>query len=131
MAREWRLKARPEGLPGPECFELAETALAPLAEGELRVANRWLSVDPYMRGRMVDRPSYIPPFQLGAPLSSRFLHFFLDVTRPFLNLNAQILARNRRQDNCHHRPHEGAADDPGKETQKSVHDKLLLKRLQL
>jgi hypothetical protein len=68
MAREWRLKARPEGLPGPECFELAETALAPLAEGELRVANRWLSVDPYMRGRMVDRPSYIPPFQLGAPL---------------------------------------------------------------
>ncbi|MFN3286993.1 MAG: NADP-dependent oxidoreductase [Sphingomonadaceae bacterium] len=68
MAREWRLKARPEGLPGPECFELAETRLPPPGEGEIRVRNRWLSVDPYMRGRMVDRPSYIPPFQLGAPL---------------------------------------------------------------
>jgi hypothetical protein len=68
MAREWRLKARPEGMPGPECFELAETELAPLGDGEVRVRNRWLSVDPYMRGRMVDRPSYIPPFQIGQPL---------------------------------------------------------------
>ena len=30
--------------------------------------NRWMSVDPYMRGRMVDRPSYVPPFRLGEPL---------------------------------------------------------------
>ena len=36
--------------------------------GEVRVANRWLSVDPYMRGRMNDVKSYVPPFQIGAPM---------------------------------------------------------------
>lgn len=39
-----------------------------LADGEVRIANRWLSVDPYMRGRMNDVKSYVPPFQLDAPM---------------------------------------------------------------
>ena len=56
------------GFPGPETFALADTVLPPLAEGDIRVENRWLSVDPYMRGRMIDRPSYVPPFRLGEPL---------------------------------------------------------------
>ncbi|HEX2625111.1 MAG TPA: NADP-dependent oxidoreductase, partial [Sphingomicrobium sp.] len=40
----------------------------PLEDGQVRVANRWLSVDPYMRGRMNDVKSYVPPFQLDAPM---------------------------------------------------------------
>ena len=39
-----------------------------LGEGMVRVANRWLSVDPYMRGRMNDVKSYVPPFALDAPM---------------------------------------------------------------
>ena len=38
------------------------------APGEVQVKNIWMTVDPYMRGRMVDRASYVPPFQLGEPL---------------------------------------------------------------
>jgi NADPH-dependent curcumin reductase CurA len=68
MARAWHLKRRPQGMPKHDDFELANVALPALAEGMIRVRNRWLSVDPYMRGRMNDVKSYVPPFQLGEPM---------------------------------------------------------------
>lgn len=67
-AREIRLRRRPQGLPVEEDFELAEVEVPAPGPGEVRVRNRFLSVDPYMRGRMVDRASYIPPFALGRAL---------------------------------------------------------------
>ena len=67
-SREWRLAARPHGEPDPSCFELAEVEVPQPADGEVVVRNTWLSVDPYMRGRMNDLKSYVPPFQLGQPL---------------------------------------------------------------
>ena len=68
MPRAWHLKSRPSGMPTHDNFELMEIELPPLADGEARVRNLWLSVDPYMRGRMNDVKSYVPPFQIGAPL---------------------------------------------------------------
>ena len=68
MARAWHLKSRPQGMPTADNFELKEVELPPLADGMIRVRNRWLSVDPYMRGRMNDVKSYVPPFQLGEPM---------------------------------------------------------------
>jgi hypothetical protein len=55
-------------MPTSENFELKEVALPPLGENQLRVRNLWLSVDPYMRGRMNDVKSYVPPFQVGEPM---------------------------------------------------------------
>ncbi|MEO8617978.1 MAG: NADP-dependent oxidoreductase [Sphingomicrobium sp.] len=68
MATAWKLTSRPNGMPTPGNFELSEVALPALEDGMVRVANRWLSVDPYMRGRMNDVKSYVPPFQIGEPL---------------------------------------------------------------
>ena len=68
MPRAWHLKQRPQGLPTDADFELKDTTLPPLGEGMIRVRNRWLSVDPYMRGRMNDVKSYVPAFQLGEPM---------------------------------------------------------------
>ncbi|WP_294173476.1 NADP-dependent oxidoreductase [uncultured Sphingomonas sp.] len=68
MPRAWHLKSRPSGMPIPDNFELKEIDLPPLGDGLARVRNRWLSVDPYMRGRMNDVKSYVPPFAVGAPL---------------------------------------------------------------
>jgi len=68
MARAWHLKSRPQGVPTHDNFELREIALPPLADGMVRVKNLWISVDPYMRGRMNDVKSYVPPFQLGEPM---------------------------------------------------------------
>jgi NADPH-dependent curcumin reductase CurA len=55
-------------MPDMSNFELKEMNLPPLEEGMVRVRNGWLSVDPYMRGRMNDVKSYVPPFEVGAPL---------------------------------------------------------------
>jgi NADPH-dependent curcumin reductase CurA len=49
-------------------FALKEVELPPLGDGMVRVRNRFLSVDPYMRGRMNDVKSYVPPFALDAPM---------------------------------------------------------------
>ena len=67
-SREIRLKSRPHGLPTPECFELASVELPNIQDGQVLVKNLWMSVDPYMRGRMDDVASYVPPFELGKPL---------------------------------------------------------------
>lgn len=55
------LASRPSGEPTADNFRLEEVALAPLADGEVRVRNHFLSLDPYMRGRMNDSKSYAQP----------------------------------------------------------------------
>ena len=67
-SREIRLAARPVGMPTPEHFALATVELPAPGPGEVLVRNKWMSVDPYMRGRMYDRPSYVPPFAIGEAL---------------------------------------------------------------
>ena len=66
--REIRLKSRPSGLPTHDNFELASVELGAPGPGEVQVQNLWMTVDPYMRGRMNDVKSYAPPFQLGKAL---------------------------------------------------------------
>jgi NADPH-dependent curcumin reductase CurA len=68
MAKAWSLKSRPSGMPASVNFELIDQPYQPLKDGEIRVTNSWLSVDPYMRGRMNDVKSYAEPFQLGEPM---------------------------------------------------------------
>ncbi|MDB5469312.1 MAG: Alcohol dehydrogenase zinc-binding domain protein [Caulobacter sp.] len=67
-SREVRLKSRPEGLPTAANFEVASVELPAPGPGQVQVRNHFMSVDPYMRGRMYDRPSYVPPFQIGEAL---------------------------------------------------------------
>ena len=68
MATAWHLMRRPSGNPVTEDFALKAYALPELGDGMVHVRNRWLSVDPYMRGRMNDVKSYVPPFQIDAPM---------------------------------------------------------------
>ena len=69
MARAWTLTSRPSGMPTPDDFALVDLDLPPLADEQVRVRNLWLSVDPYMRGRINDVKSYVPPFALGEPMT--------------------------------------------------------------
>jgi len=62
------LASRPSGWPTQDNFALTETDRPELVDGQVRVRNLFMSVDPYMRGRMNDTKSYVPPFQLGEPL---------------------------------------------------------------
>ncbi|MEU2544544.1 NADP-dependent oxidoreductase [Streptomyces roseolus] len=67
-SRAWNLVARPHGWPAPTDFALRETPVEAPAEGRILVRNLHFSVDPYMRGRMNDVKSYIPPFKLDHPM---------------------------------------------------------------
>ena len=68
-SREVQLAARPVGAPKPSDFQMADTELPALQDGQLRVQNLFLSVDPYMRGRMNDVKSYTPPFALNETMT--------------------------------------------------------------
>ena len=63
--REVQLKSRPVGWPTHDDFALVESAPVDLADGQVRVRNEVMSVDPYMRGRMSDAKSYAEPYALG------------------------------------------------------------------
>lgn len=67
--REVRLKSRPVGMPTDANFEMGETPARAPGAGEVQVKNLFLSVDPYMRGRMSDRKSYAAPFEVGQAMT--------------------------------------------------------------
>ena len=68
FSREIHLKQRPVGMPTENDFQLVRVEVPDLRDGEFLVRNLWMSVDPYMRGRMREIKSYISPFQIGKPL---------------------------------------------------------------
>ena len=59
------LVSRPQGAPTPENFRLERVSLPELADGQVLLKTLYLSLDPYMRGRMSDAPSYAAPVEIG------------------------------------------------------------------
>lgn len=70
QTRQILLAARPEGEPEPRHFDLQTTTLPALQQGQVLLRVLWLSLDPYMRGRMRAGKSYAAPFEVGAPLQA-------------------------------------------------------------
>lgn len=71
--KEVRLRRRPTTMPGLEDFDVVEVAVGDPGPGEVLVRSHYLSVGPYMRGRMNDGPSYVAPFALGAVMTGAAL----------------------------------------------------------
>ncbi|CAN5247058.1 NADP-dependent oxidoreductase [soil metagenome] len=69
-SRQWHLAQRPTGTPTTDDVRFVTVELPPLAENEVRVQNEFISVDPYMRGRMNDVKSYVPPYQLDRAMDA-------------------------------------------------------------
>jgi len=69
--RQIVLAARPAGMPKPADFRLETTPVPEPGPGQILVRNIWMSVDPYMRGRMSDRKSYAPSFEVGKAMEGR------------------------------------------------------------
>ena len=63
------LRRRPSGAPRQADFELSQDIAPAPGAGEVLTRTIWLSLDPYMRGRLSDRKSYAPPVQIGAPMT--------------------------------------------------------------
>ena len=90
FSREIRLKSRPTGLPQPDNFDLVQVTVPPPANGEVLVRNLWMSVDPYMRGRMNDGPSYIPPFEVDRVLDGSALGQVVESNTPDLQVGDYV-----------------------------------------
>jgi len=86
MPRQIVLASRPSGWPTADNFALTEADLPDLADGQVRVRNLFMSVDPYMRGRMNDlnAGSYVPPFRLGEPLEGGAIGTVIESRSPDL-----------------------------------------------
>jgi NADPH-dependent curcumin reductase CurA len=84
MPRQIILASRPVGWPVPEDFRLTEVDRPELSAGQVRVRNQFMSVDPYMRGRMNDVKSYLPPFQVGEPLEGQAVGTVIETRSPDL-----------------------------------------------
>jgi NADPH-dependent curcumin reductase CurA len=68
--KEIRFASRPTGLPSPENFEFVDTDAPQPDEGEVLIKTIFISVDPYLRGRMREGKSYVPPFVIGQVIES-------------------------------------------------------------
>lgn len=72
-AKQIVLASRPKGIPTPNDFAYQDVILPPLQDGEVLIKPIYISVDPYMRGRMNDRKSYIAPFQVDQPITGNLV----------------------------------------------------------
>ena len=90
-SREVHLASRPSGWPTPENFTVVPTPVPELGADQVLVRNLVMSVDPYMRGRMDDRPSYVPPFQVGAPLDGGAVGEVIASTSADVPVGAHVL----------------------------------------
>lgn len=68
--KQIRLAGRPSGWVTEDNFYLTEAPVTAPSDGQIIVRNVFMSVDPYMRGRMNDTKSYVPPFQIGEVLQA-------------------------------------------------------------
>jgi NADPH-dependent curcumin reductase len=98
MNRRIVLAARPRGAADLACFRLESVALAPPREGELLLRTVYLSLDPYMRGRMSDAPSYAPPVAVGAVMIGQTVSVVVASRHPGWHPGDRVLANSGWQE---------------------------------
>ncbi len=89
-SRQVHLASRPHGWPTPENFALVDVELAGPTDGQVAVRNTFISVDPYMRGRMNDVKSYSPPFAVGAVMDGGAVGVVVESSSPDLAVGDQV-----------------------------------------
>ncbi|HFO1400381.1 TPA: NADP-dependent oxidoreductase [Pseudomonas aeruginosa] len=87
------LAARPQGAPRVSDFRLEEVAIPEPGAGEILLATKYLSLDPYMRGRMDDRKSYSPPTPIGGVMEGEVVAEVVKSQHPDYQVGDRVLAR--------------------------------------
>jgi NADPH-dependent curcumin reductase CurA len=93
ISREIHLRNRPVGLPSEHDFELVAVSIPAPSAGEVLVRNLYMSVDPYMRGRMTEQRSYVEPFPLGQPLDGGCVGQVVESNRGKFQVGDYVLGR--------------------------------------
>lgn len=87
------LKSRPKGTPQLSDFEFVDEKMPEVMQGEILLKTVFVSVDPYLRGRMSDADSYVPPFQLNKPISSGIIGEVIESKNDNFNKGDFVSAR--------------------------------------
>ncbi len=91
QSQQIELSSRPDGVPTKDNFSLVTVKLSPIRDGEILVRNQWMSVDPYMRGRMKEGDSYVPAFAIGEPLEGGCIGEVIESNNKDFELGDQVL----------------------------------------
>ncbi len=91
QSKQIELSSRPDGVPTKDNFSLATAELSPISDGEILVRNQWMSVDPYMRGRMKAGDSYVPAFEIGEALEGGCIGEVIESNNKHFELGDQVL----------------------------------------
>ena len=87
------LKNRPDGWPTEKNFEIEVSQIPSIKEGEILLKTMWLSLDPYMRGRMNDAKSYADPVQIGSPMVGGAVAKVIESRSPMYSKNDIVEGR--------------------------------------
>jgi NADPH-dependent curcumin reductase CurA len=98
MARAWYFTSYPAGLPTLANVELRDMPTQPLGDNQIRVRNSYLSVDPYMRGRMTNFKSYVEGFQIGAPMTGGAVGDVIESSAAGFAVGDQVMHMNGWRD---------------------------------
>ena len=66
---QYLLNKRPSGMPEDDCWKMNEEIINQINKNEILIKVKYLSIDPYMRGRMNDSKSYAAPVKIGQPMT--------------------------------------------------------------
>ena len=90
-SQQIELSSRPDGVPTRDNFSLVTVELSPISEGEILVRNQWMSVDPYMRGRMKAGDSYVKAFVIDEPLEGGCIGEVIESNNKHFEVGDQVL----------------------------------------
>jgi len=103
--RKVLLASRPQGAVTEQNFRIVDAPLPEPAAGEVLVKNEWLSLDPYMRGRMSDAKSYVPPAQLDCVMVGQTVGEVIDSRDPTIDVGDKVLTQLGWQSHIRDNPH--------------------------
>ena len=89
---QFLLSKRPEGMPNDDCWELNQETITSIDKNEILIEVKYLSIDPYMRGRMNEGVSYATPAKLGQPMTGETVGVVIESRSDLYNVGDKVCA---------------------------------------
>ena len=92
LNKQYLLDKRPTGMPQDDCWKLNDDLITSLKKNEIIIEVKYLSIDPYMRGRMNDSKSYAAPAKIGEPMTGETAGIVIESNSDLFNVGDKVCA---------------------------------------
>ena len=92
LNKQYLLDKRPTGMPQDDCWKLNDELITSLKKNEIIIEVKYLSIDPYMRGRMNDSKSYAAPAKIGEPMTGETAGIVIESNSDLFNVGDKVCA---------------------------------------